>query len=185
MTTVCGARRTMVTSLHIAAQARDSSVLEYLLAEGLQSNIDAQADTGITPLIAAVWAKRPRNVSLLLSNGANIGVIDVLGYTPIHLAAKHGHEEVVAIFIEHGSDLGLLDSVGLTPELVARKCGHTTLANVIKNYVNEQSAPRRWVPMKLCILTNSMCLQTINQMLSHIVRYKANLTDHWKHCRWP
>ena len=131
--------RKKVTPLHIAAQSDNSRVLEYLLNQGLTLNIDACTDKGETPLSVAVWGTAPKNISLLLSKGADTTVIDSYGYSAAHWAAQWGLEEVIAEFIEHRSDLGLLNSCGLTPELVARKYGHETVANMIMDYVNKQS----------------------------------------------
>ena len=128
-----------VTALHVAAGFEDDSVLKYLLSENLMSNIDARTDRGETPLSVSVWAKNPRNVSLLLSKGADTSIIVEGGQSAVHWAAAWGLEEVIAEFIEHGSDLGLLNSCGLTPELVARKNGHGIVAKNIMEYVNESS----------------------------------------------
>ncbi|KAF6222560.1 hypothetical protein HO133_000605 [Letharia lupina] len=137
--TIMGSRRKNVTALHIAAQFKDSSVLEYLLNEDLMSNIDACTHRGETPLSVAVRARASRNVSLLLSNKADASVVDASGNSAIHRAAKWGNEEVIVEFIGHGSDLGLANSLGLDPELVARKYGHESLAKIIMDYVHEQN----------------------------------------------
>ena len=135
--THCGVSRKKVTALHIAAAKGDSEVLRYLLNEDLVSDINARTDHGETPLSSAVWAESPRNVSLLLSNGADTSCVDDFGDTAIHWAAEYGSEDIIAEFIEFGSNLGLLNSGGLTPELVARKYNHTDLANTIMDFVNE------------------------------------------------
>ena len=57
---IMGVPRGNVTALHIAAEREDSSVLEYLLDQGVISNIDAQTDIGETPLSVAVWKRAPR-----------------------------------------------------------------------------------------------------------------------------
>ena len=138
------AQHKKVTALHIAAESEDNSVLEYLLSENLMSNIDARTEGGETPLSVSVWAGNPRNVSLLLSRGADATIIVEDGHSAIHWAARAGSEEVIAKFIEFDSDLGLPNSRGLTPELVARKHGHDTLAKTIMDYVIEQSEFRRF-----------------------------------------
>ena len=153
--TICGVSRKKVTALHIAAAEDDSKVLEYLLNEGLVSDINARTDCGETPLSNAVWAESPQNVSLLLSNGADTSCVDNFGSTAIHLAAEYGSEDIITEFIKFGSDLGLLDSRGLTPELVARKNDHADLANTIMDYVNEQSGSHRSISLHFRGLSNS------------------------------
>lgn len=153
--TICGKSREKVTALHIAAAKENSEVLKYLLNEDLVSDINARNNYGETPLSIAVWAVSPRNVSLLLSNGADTSCVDNFGSTAIHWAAKNGSEDIITEFIEFGSDLGLLNSRGLTPELVARKYDHADLANTIMDYVNEQSGSHRSISLHFCGLSDS------------------------------
>ena len=155
---ICGGNRGKVTALHIAAANGNSEVLKYLLNEDLVSDINAKTDCGETPLSIAVWAVSPRNVSLLLSNGADTSCVDNFGSTAIHWAAKYGREDVITEFIKFGSDLGLLNSHGLTPELVARKYDHADLADTIMDYVNEQSGSHRFISLHFCGLSNSFCV---------------------------
>ena len=167
-------QHTKVTALHIAAGSEDSSILEYLLSENLMSNIDARTERGETPLSVSVWAEIPRNVSLLLSKGADTTIVDENGDSAIHWAAKQGSEEVIAEFIQHGSDLGLRDSRGLTPELVARKYGHETLAKIIMDYVKEKSEFRLSTLLMFHWVVNDDKIETMNQMLSRTIRRQVS-----------
>ena len=155
-------QRKKVTPLHIAAQSRDSRVLEDLLSEGLTLNIDARTDKGETPLSVAVWQSTPKNVSLLLSKEADTTVIDSYGYSAVHWAAKAGFEEVISEFIKFGSNLGLLNSRGLSAELLARKYGHEALANIIMDYVNEQSEFHRLTLVMFGWIFNDIPIKTMN-----------------------
>lgn len=142
------ARRANVTALHLAARAEDSSVLEYLLNEGLVSNVDARTDCGKTPLSVAIWSRALKNVSLLLLNSVDTTVVDRHGNSAIHETARWGNIEVISEFMRYGSDLKVPNSHGLTPELVARKYGHKALAKSIMDYVNDQSGFHLSAPMK-------------------------------------
>ncbi|KAI4126476.1 MAG: hypothetical protein LQ338_003726 [Usnochroma carphineum] len=148
--TICGVSRDMVTALHIAAQIRNGEILAYLLEEKLLSDINARTSAGQTALTVAVLTGASRNVSLLLSNGADDTFIDHFGHSAIQEAAQYGLEDVIAEFIQHGSDLGVPNSFGLTPELLARTCGHEALAKTITSYVNEQGGYCDYVPLLLC-----------------------------------
>ena len=141
--TVGGQSRENVSALHIAAEKMYGEVLEYLLKEDLVSDINARTDAGQTPLFKAVKARSSRNVSLLLSNGADTSCVDNFGNTAVHWAAESGDENIIAKFMTSGSDLGLSNNLGLTPELVARKNNHAYLADIIMDYVNEKSGSRR------------------------------------------
>ena len=166
-------QRKKVTPLHIAAGSLDSRILECLLGEDLTLNIDACTDQGETPLSVAVWLSAPKNVSLLLSKGADTTVIDSYGYSAVHWAARGGYEEVISEFIKFGSNLGLPDGRGLSAELVARQYGHEALANLIMDYVNEQSEFHRLILVMSGWVSNVITIKTMNQMPSRAIRYQA------------
>ena len=167
--TIMHEKRKKVTPLHIAAQLRDSRVLEYLLSGGLTLNIDACTDKGETPLSLAVWRSAPKNVSLLLSKGADTTVIDSYGYSAVHWAAEDGYDLVISEFIKFGSNLGLPDSRGLSAELVARKYGHEALANLIMDY---SEFHRFALVMSGCIF-NVIMIKTMDQMPPRAIRHQA------------
>ena len=174
-------QQTKVTALHVAAESEDDSVLEYLLSENLIANIDARTGEGLTPLSVSVWAEKPRNVSLLLSSGADTTIIDNYGHSAIHWAARVGSEEVLAEFIKYGSDLGLPNSRGLTPELVGRKNGHEDLAKTIMDYVNGQSESRRVTPVVFGWIINDIPMKTLNQMPSRTIGHQVKPMELRRH----
>ena len=159
-----GNPRSRVTTLHLAAQIENGRVLEYLLSENLMSSINACTNAGDTPLCVAVWSRAPQNVSLLLSNGADTTSIDMFGNSAIHEAARFGFEDVISEFVRHSADLGQPNSLGLTAELIARKHGHTAVAEIIMDYVNEQSGFRPYMSMLWRGSSKTSLLQTVNQM---------------------
>lgn len=181
--TLLGVARGNVTALHIASQLRDSSVLKYLLKEGLMSNIDARTNCGETPLFLAAAAIAPQNVSLLLSNSADTTIFADHGSNAIHWAAMHGFEEVISEFIRHGSDLGLPNSIGLTPELVARKYGHEALANIIMDYVNEQGEFCHSNPVQLSVSSDLLSVQTMYETLPWPIKNQPKPKKHQKRSR--
>ena len=147
-----GVWRTNVTALHIAAGKKSRKVLEYLLNENLMSDINARTSTGETPLLVAVRARSARNVSLLLSKGADSSCVDDLGNTAIHYAAEYGNGDIISEFLRNGSDMGVPNSLGLTPELTARKHNHRHLADIIMDYVFDQGGPPRSVSSQNCLI---------------------------------
>ena len=176
-------RRENVTALHIAARIKNSNVLKFLLNQDLMSNIDALTSVGETPLLLALRNRADKNMSLLLSNGADSTIDAYDGQSVAHWAAEWGDMEAISEFIRHGSDLGLPNNRGLTPELVARKYGHEALAKIIMDYVNEASGFRKSAPMKLCGLSNPLLLQRKNRMDPHIVQDQEPNTEIWKQSR--
>ena len=168
--------RKRVTPLHIAAQSKDSRILEYLLNQGLTLSIDACTDKGETPLSVAVWQSMPKNVSLLLSKKADTTVIDSYGYSAVHWAARRGFEDVISEFINHGANLGLPNGGRLTPELVARKYGHRVLANTIMDYVKLVSSQRQGASRALKIAIDDgnikLCERLVQSGMDINTRYR-------------
>ena len=126
------------TALHIAASLESCTVLEYLLSEGIVTNINAVSEHSTTALHAATWFKRADNVSLLLSHEADPTIANANGDLPLHLAARLGFQTIALIFTDFGCDLAIPNSVGLIPELLARICGHGTLANELRIRADRQ-----------------------------------------------
>ena len=146
-----GTKYTGVTAVHLAAVEEDSSILTFLLKEGLVSDINVRTGSGETPLLLAGLAGASRNVSILLSHNADSTCINERGNSAVHIAAIFGHADVVSELMRHGSNLTLQNSCGLTPELLARKYGHESLANTILDYVKNKSQSRQYLHTFLCI----------------------------------
>ena len=172
--TIRGGPHGMITAFHIAASIENSTVLKYLTDENLSSNINACTVDGRTPLYVAAQKRAYRNMSLLLSNGADPDSSDE---SVIHAAARWGETKSIDEFIRYGSDLGSSNGLSLTPELVARNNGHVTLANIIMNHVNEKSRFHQLLSMHLRDLSNPSFMQTVNQMVLHTARDRRRATD--------
>ena len=170
-----GVEHANVTALHVAAEKESSKALRYLLNEDLMSDINARTSCGETPMWGAVRIRSPRNVSLLLSSGADTSCADSFGNTAIHLAAHDGDEDIFSEFTRNGLDMGLLNNFGVTPELVARQHNHLCLANTIMNYVNEQSGYHHSLLLIFCRFSKSI------QMLAHTVRDRRQPTTRRNH----
>ena len=137
-TQINGFKRHNVTVLHLAAAEHNSGLLEYLLREDLVSDINGVTDCAETALNIAAWSGCPRNVSLLLSRGADATIVARYGRHPIHMAAIFGHHEIVRLFLDHGCDARIKDSNGLDTELIALKHRHHDLAEFLDKYARER-----------------------------------------------
>lgn len=99
-----------VKPLHIAAMGTFTRTTEFLLDHGAScQDIDG---SGQGPLH---FCRNASNVTLLLSNGANIDHKDQLGFTATHAAAKHGKEEVLRTLVNAGANLSVKDNENGTP----------------------------------------------------------------------
>ncbi|MGZ4964983.1 MAG: ankyrin repeat domain-containing protein, partial [Limisphaerales bacterium] len=74
------------TPLHVAAQNGFNNVIELLLRK--TKSADLQNSASQTPLMLAVWARRPQTVTLLIKNGANPAAYDRYGWTALHTPWK-------------------------------------------------------------------------------------------------
>lgn len=126
--------------LHVAARFEDG-ILEYLLNENLITDINQVTDRSESALHIATWSRRPKNVALLLSRGANAAIKDSLGgigECPVHVAARLGDKVMVSLFLQCGCNVEILNDEGLTCEMLARKTGNKDVAEMLKGYSEKQ-----------------------------------------------
>lgn len=101
------------TALHIAAMVRDPAYLKLLLARGLSPDTPNSL-SGRTPLIAAMLAERDRQVAMLLSAGASVGLADATGNTPLHIAAQINEPRHVLALLKAGAPAAARNAQGQT-----------------------------------------------------------------------
>lgn len=148
------------TPLHWAALKGHADVVEYLLAQGADSQ--ATNNNGETPLTVAERAKRNSVLPLLQSGHAtaaagggavieaakrgdlaalrrlvtsNPRLIDEkdaqFGATALHWAALRGHAEVVEFLLTQGADVRAKNGAGETPLQVAQRAGRTDVVRIL------------------------------------------------------
>ncbi|KAI4120736.1 MAG: hypothetical protein LQ338_006802 [Usnochroma carphineum] len=98
-------RWTGVSPLHLAAKNWEPGVLEYILDQGLVSDIDAVTDDSETALYIAASFSSAGNVSALLSRRANTNIAHKRGDLPVHIAAEIGDLAVISVFLQHHCDI--------------------------------------------------------------------------------
>ncbi|WP_353284266.1 ankyrin repeat domain-containing protein [Wolbachia endosymbiont (group A) of Lasioglossum fulvicorne] len=102
------------SSLHLAARLGKLEAVEGLLEK--KANVNAQNDTGKTPLHVAAEHDHKEVVEALLKvEGINVNAQDGYGSTPLHLAAKMGHTEIVKDLLDKGANVNAEDEEGNTP----------------------------------------------------------------------
>lgn len=90
------------SAVHFAAKANDTAYLRMLLDRHV--DVDARnANTGRTPVMAALMGDRTVQVEMLRNAGARLDVIDHMGNTPLHVAAQIGASAEVLAFLEQGA----------------------------------------------------------------------------------
>jgi cytohesin len=117
------------TALHIAALGNYKSIVESLLAAGV--NVDARNAAGNTPLHYSAVYGHHDIVELLIKNGADVKAQDLLGYTPLHWAASGDHSDVAELLISMGADVNARQKENLTPLHEAAKWGHPEVVQLL------------------------------------------------------
>lgn len=115
----------------LAALLPDLRVLRALLERGIDIN---RVHAGLSPLLAATrdsWQGRLDAVSMLLANGADMGVADSDGNMPLHHAARSSDPGVVAALLDAGAALDVLNHEGQAPLAMACAVANWRIARLL------------------------------------------------------
>lgn len=110
--------------------------LEQLL-EG-KKNLEADLETGATPLQYAVMKRREDVVAFLIEKGANVNASNSDGWTPLHRAAFLGQVGITALLLKAGADPNLRDRYGKTVYGFALSRGEAEIAELVKPYIKKE-----------------------------------------------
>jgi ankyrin repeat protein len=111
------------TMLHIAAEAGQKLMLEYLQRSGIY--VDAVTHEGVTPLLVAAQNGHTAAVQAPLEHGASTAAVNEAGDTLLIAAITRGHTDVVKLLLSSGSsgqpavDVNATDTAGDTALRVA------------------------------------------------------------------
>ena len=98
------------TALHIAAQRRDATWLNFLL--GKKANPNIADKKGMTPLMIATQLGFAEGVQLLASGGARVDEANSAGETPLIFAVHGRNLSLVRILLAAGANPDRTDSSG-------------------------------------------------------------------------
>lgn len=146
-------RRDGATPLYDAAMAGNLIAVDALL-EGGAEPATRQADSGWTPLVAAIQGGHEAVVVRLLGlPGVSVAAVDSWGATALHVAATRGQAPVVALLLEDPAvQVNARDDQGMTPLLRAVAAGHRDVValllgrdDVDRSLADQQGiTPLRW-----------------------------------------
>ena len=123
----------LAQDIHKAAQAGNLDQVKALLKNN-PGLINAQDETGRTPL---QWACRGVHINIveyLIENGADVNARDIYNITPLHSLSYRGQTDCMELVIENGADIDVKDETGLSALFYAVYGGHKDAAEIlIKN----------------------------------------------------
>jgi len=114
--------------LGLAAFFNRPSTARLLVDAGANLHATARNSMKVQPLHAAVAARSPEIVQLLLERGADANARQQVGYTPLMGAASAGRDDLVSLLLAHGADPSLASEDGKTASSLALEHGHTAVA---------------------------------------------------------
>ncbi|TRY93170.1 hypothetical protein DNTS_012857 [Danionella cerebrum] len=106
------------TSLHLAARAGHSGVLQYLLSMPA-IDINCKDDGGWAPLTWATENMRTELVKMLISAGADAQIRDKEENMCLHWAAFSGSDEIAQLLLDNRSDMHTVNVHGDSPLHIA------------------------------------------------------------------
>ena len=99
-------------SLHDAARAGDAEAVAAAISA--DADVDAQDDSGRTPLYWAANYDRAGVIELLVAAGADVDLATDGGETPLMIAASAGSPDAVALLVSSGAAVDSTDRSGRT-----------------------------------------------------------------------
>ncbi len=113
--------------LYYAVHCRLRWLIEHLVAT-YPGDIDARGGFHNTSWIAAFNIGDLDVAWSLLRCGADVNVLDGLGYNPLHIASERGRADIVRLLLEHNADVDLLTKLHETPLALASLLGQLEIS---------------------------------------------------------
>lgn len=123
---------THITTMHRAAYAGKSEVMEWCLSKG--GSLSAACKVGRVALHYACDGGQDEMVRLLLSKNADPNPVTLGGATPLHFCARGGHLSTAEMLLSQANvsvDLDVEDSRRQTPSMLAKD---EAMLDIIKKY---------------------------------------------------
>ncbi|MCJ7454471.1 MAG: ankyrin repeat domain-containing protein, partial [Wolbachia endosymbiont of Homalodisca vitripennis] len=129
VSSITNLQKSLITSLHLAAQNGDLDQVKLLFDNG--GNIEAQDEFGKTPILCAAEAGKWSIVEFLLDNGANINNETTYQETPLHCAVQEGNLDIVKFLFDRGADIESQNAYNEKPLHLAIKAGRLDILKLL------------------------------------------------------
>jgi ankyrin repeat protein len=121
------------TPLDLAEFANNhNKLVQLLVAHG--ANVNAQSDSGATPLFWAVMRDEKDDVKFLLDHGANPNLADAYGDTILDCALHLGFQSLVGMLVDKGADVNAQDQSLHRPLTYALQMDEDTATGILKKH---------------------------------------------------
>jgi hypothetical protein len=98
-----------------------------------KADVDAQTQTGWSPLKLASFLTNSEMTRALITAGSDVNVKDNEGRTALFWAALKGNAEIVQLLIEGGAEIQSKDNFGYTALILAEANGHSAVAKLLRS----------------------------------------------------
>eukprot|EP00116_Pleurobrachia_bachei_P005606 sb/3465868/ len=113
-----------------SCEGRVSEMFQYL-AEGANVNFTHSSENDRTCLISAVHANSRAAVQLLLTNGAEVDLVDGVRDTALHHATRLGHTHLACLLLKRNADFTRVNTENQDVIDLARSLERATLLTVL------------------------------------------------------
>ncbi|KAG6831502.1 hypothetical protein H0H92_009770 [Tricholoma furcatifolium] len=146
------------SSIHLAAQNKQLSLIQALLAEDPKSLNSLDLDER-TPLHWAASSGAIDIVRFLIVKKAEVDKPDISGWTPLHISVSAGHDEVVQELVGAGADVNRKNDKGITPLHYAASKSRIDIGRFLISRGADINASDNANQVPLCVALPSVCLQ--------------------------
>lgn len=134
------------SGLQIAIKNNFTIIANLLLKAG--ADADVKDASGLTPLLEAC-GKRTRGYKelalKLIENGADLNVLNNIGWTPLMLAISIGDSDIVALLLEYGANPEIRTPKGDNAISLAKKFGYEDIVTLISDHASKPSEASSWL----------------------------------------
>ncbi|XP_048244207.1 serine/threonine-protein phosphatase 6 regulatory ankyrin repeat subunit B-like isoform X2 [Haliotis rufescens] len=113
--------------LHIACRGGNTAIVQHVLSP---SNINSRGTHGYTPVMVAAVHGHQSVFDLLVSNQADLTLVDTDGYSLLHIACQGGNTAIVQHVLSP-SNINIRGRHRLTPVMVAAVSGHQSVFDLL------------------------------------------------------
>ncbi|XP_048244191.1 serine/threonine-protein phosphatase 6 regulatory ankyrin repeat subunit C-like isoform X2 [Haliotis rufescens] len=115
--------------LHLACRCGNTAIVQHVLSP---SNINSRGTHGYTPVMVAAFNGHQSVFDLLVSNQADLTLVDTHGDSLLHLACEGGNTAILQHVLSP-SNINSRERHGYTPVMVAAINGHQSLFDLLES----------------------------------------------------